>query len=79
VSLQLIWFSSTEHDITIHIWIYDLSNNFWYSFSYYKSVSLWIIFIFLLEYESSSGIVVSLSFSSSLWFGLHTRIVSFVL
>jgi len=79
VLLELGGLSSTEDLITSHGGVDDLGDELGASSSDDKSVLLGVVLVLILVDKSSSGIVVGLTLSSSLWLDLHSLVVCFVL
>ena len=79
VSFELVGLSSTENSISSHGGVDNLGDDLGACSSDDKSVLLGVVLVLLLTCQSSSGIVVSLSLSSSLWLDLHSHGVCLVL
>ena len=79
VSFELGGFSRAKNSISSHGGEDNLSDEFGVSSSDNKSVFLGVILVLVLLDESSSGIEVSFTLSSSLWLNLHSLGVCLVL
>ena len=79
VSFELGGFSRAKNSITSHGGEDNLSDEFSVGSSDNKSVFLGVILVLILLHKSTSGIEVSFSLSSSLWFDLHSLGISLIL
>jgi hypothetical protein len=79
VLLELGGESRAKNSISSHGGEDNLSDEFSVSSSDDESVFLGVILVLVLLHQSSSGVVVSLCLSSSLWFDLHSLGVCLVL